>query len=211
MKLGKLNEMYPVIGMSPGNSYFKEDVVRELLKKVVEKFGRTTILIADVPAISTYMAFGYPKNRAWRDKALPQGNNLRNKVQKAMNELGYTTEQVSIINWKDEIENNLEYKKEYQKIFSLYKENEVFQKSVDDTTQEVLENSDKEIDDLSSAIRVAAHYLLSEIGFMEFSPKFLNSKKIIYIYHKEWPIYEKYILGVFDGQKREYLDFEIIK
>lgn len=80
---------YPVIGMSPGNSYFKDEVVKDLLKEVVEKYGKAAILIADIPAVSTYIALGYPKNRAWRDKALPQGNNLRNKVQRAMIELGY--------------------------------------------------------------------------------------------------------------------------
>jgi predicted NAD/FAD-binding protein len=55
-----------------------------LLKKVVDVYGRAAILIADVPAVSTYVALGYPQNRAWRDKALPQGNNLRNRVLRAM-------------------------------------------------------------------------------------------------------------------------------
>lgn len=206
-----MTEIYPVIGMSPGNSYFKEEVVKELLKKVVEKFGKTAILIADIPAISTYMALGYPENRAWRDKALPQGNNLRNRVQRAMDELGYGAEHVRVIDWKNDIENSPAYKEKYAKVLSLYEENEKFQKSADDATQEVLEYSDKEITDLNSAIKTAVHYLLSEIGFMEFAPEFLNSKKITYIYHRDWSIYEKYIAGKFDGQTKDYLGFEIIK
>ena len=114
-----MTDIYPIIGMSPGNSYFKDEVVTELLKKVVEKYGNTGILIADIPAISTYIALGYPENRARRDKALPQGNNLRNKVQRSMLELGYSADQVKIFDWESEVENNPRYQEKYkEKIFS---------------------------------------------------------------------------------------------
>lgn len=201
---------YPIIGMSPGNSYFKDEVVKQLLKKVVDKFGKTAILIADVPAISTYIALGYPENRAWRDKALPQGNNLRNRVERAMKDLGYSSDQVKIIDWKNQIEDNAIYKEKYQKILELYKSNTDFQLLADDTTREVLEYSEKEISDLDSAVKIAVHYLLSEISFMEFAPEYLKTDKAIYIYHRNWPIYEKYIAGIFDNAQRPSLGFEII-
>jgi len=196
--------------MSPGNSYFKDEVVKKLLQKVIEKFGKTAILIADIPAISTYIALGYPENRAWRDKALPQGNNLRNKVERAMSDLAYSTNQVKIIDWKNEVESNSVYKEKYQKVLELYQTNSTFQLSVDDTTREVLEYSEKEIPDLNSAIKIAANYLLSEISFMEFAPEYLKSDKVTYIYHRNWPIYEKYITGGFDNVPRHSLGFEII-
>jgi len=75
---------YYIIGMSPGNSYFKDEEVHYLLKTVVERFGRVAIFIADIPAISTYVAFGYPENRARRDKAIPQGNALKNRGQRSI-------------------------------------------------------------------------------------------------------------------------------
>jgi len=197
--------------MSPGNSYFKDEVVKELLKKVIDNFGVTAILIADVPAISTYIALGYPENRAWRDKALPQGNNLRNRVQRAMNELGYSIEQVKVVDWKNEIEDNPEYKKKYEKVLNLYQTNLNFQRAVDDTTQEVLEYSDRPVADINSAIKIAVHYVLSELAFMEFAPQFLGIKKAVYIYHRSWPIYESYIDGTFDDEAKDYLGFEIVK
>lgn len=200
---------HPVIGMSPGNSYFKDEVVKKLLRKVVDKFGKTSILIADVPATSTYIALGYPENRAWRDKALPQGNNLRNRVQRAMLDLGYSPEQVKIVDWKNEIENNQDYVEKYEKVLNLYRTNESFQLSADDATREVLEYSEKEIPDMDSAIKIAVNYLLSEIAFMEFAPRFLKTNKVIYIYHRNWPVYEKYIAGAFDNQTKPSLGFEI--
>lgn len=201
---------YPIIGMSPGNSYFKDEVVKDLVKKVVEKYGKTAILIADIPAISTYVALGYPENRARRDKALPQGNALRNKVQRAMEELNYSKEQVKIIDWEVEIENNPQYQEKYLDVSELYNANKSFQDSANDATKSVLEYSEKEIPNLEFALKTAVHYLLSEFAFMEFATKYLEAEKVTYIYHKQWPVYELYISGEFDNNKREYLGFEMV-
>lgn len=196
--------------MSPGNSYFKDEVVKELLKKVIEKYGKTAVLIADIPAISTYIALGYPENRARRDKALPQGNNLRNKVQRAMVELGYSTDQVKIIDWESEIERDHNYQDKYKQVLELYNTNKDFQEEADNATKGVLDYSDRNISDVITAVKIAVHYLLSEFAFMEFAPQFLKAEKVTYIYHKNWPVYELYRAGEFDGKAKEYLGSEII-
>ena len=205
-----MTDIYPIIGMSPGNSYFKDEVVKELLKRVVEKYGKAGILIADIPAISTYIALGYPENRARRDKALPQGNNLRNKVQRAMTELGYSAEQVKVIDWETEVEKDSSYQEKYKQILELYNTNKNFQNAADDATKGVLDYSDKNIEDVASAVKIAVHYLLSEFAFMEFAPQFLKAEKVAYIYHKKWPVYESYIRGEFDNKKRDYLGSEVV-
>ncbi len=196
--------------MSPGNSYFKDEVVKELLKKVIGQYEKTAILIADIPAISTYIALGYPENRARRDKALPQGNNLRNKVLRAMNELGYSSEQVNVVDWEKDIQENAAYKQKHNEILNLYNSNTAFQQAVNSATNEVLKYSDKEIPDLNAAIKIAVHYLLSEFAFLEFAPQFLNTENVVYIYHRNWPVYEKYIAGEFDGNQRTHLQFHIV-
>ncbi|MDO8489853.1 MAG: tRNA-dependent cyclodipeptide synthase [bacterium] len=196
--------------MSPGNSYFQEAVVEALLKNVVERYGCAAILIADIPAISTYIALGYPENRARRDKALPQGNNLRNKVQRAMSKLGYSSKEVRIIDWEVEVENNTAYKEKYEQVLELYTANKAFQEAADEATKSVLEHSKKQIQDLHSVLKVAVHYLLSEFAFLEFAPQYFQVKKIVYIYHKEWRVYESYRAGEFDGKIRSYLESEII-
>ncbi len=196
--------------MSPGNGYFKDEVVKELLRKVIEKYGKTAVLIADIPAISTYIALGYPENRARRDKALPQGNNLRNKVQRAMTELGYSKDQVKIIDWDVKIQNNLNYQEKYKQVLNLYNSNKAFQDEANNATKGVLDYSNKKISDVISAVKIAVHYLLSEFAFMEFAPEYLQAKKVSYIYHKKWPVYELYKAGEFDGKLRDYLGSEII-
>ncbi len=197
--------------MSPGNSYFKDEEVLYLLKTVVEKFGRVGIFIADIPAISTYIAFGYPENRARRDKAIPQGNSLKNRVVKVMGQLGYTDEIVRIFDWEKEIENNPEYKSKYEEITLFYKNNDAFGKIANSTTRVVLEGSNKNIVDIEKATTIAVHYLLSEFAFLEFAPQYLGVEKVVYIYHKNWLVYEDYISGKFDDLPRPYLDFLLLE
>ena len=205
-----MKKIYPIIGMSPGNSYFKDVIVKELLAKVISKYGRTAVLVADIPAISTYVALGYQKNRARRDKALPQGNSLRNKVRKSMDELGYSDQQVKIIDWESESENNQTYRDKYAQVLALYESNEAFRGAAQEATKKVLDYSDKHVSDIDSAIKIAVHYLLSEFAFMEFAPEFLAAEKVIYVYHKTWPVYEAYRTGEFDGKSRDYLESEIV-
>jgi len=205
-----MNNIYPIIGMSPGNSYFRDEVVKELLQKVLEKYGKAAVMIADIPAISTYIALGYPENRARRDKALPQGNALKNKVRRATQELNYSDNQVKIIDWGTEIDTNSEYQKKYQEVTELYKTNKKFHEAANLATKSALKYSEKQILDIESASKIAVHYLLSEFAFMEFAPKYLEADKVTYIYHKEWSVYESYILGEFDEKKRGYLGFEIV-
>ncbi len=206
-----MKDNYPVIGMSPGNSYFKDEVINKLLEAVVSKYGRAAILIADIPAISTYVALGYPENRARRDKALPQGNNLRNKTLRARGALGYSEEQVKIIDWTNEVQSNDLYLKKFEEVSNLYKNNIEFQRAADAATAEVLEYADKGLNNKEGAVKIGVNYLLSELAFLEFFVELTNSKKVIYIYHKNWPVYEQYIKGDFDSRSREYLAFEIFE
>jgi len=202
---------YYIIGMSPGNSYFKDEEIRYLLKTTVERFGRVSILIADVPAISTYVALGYSENRARRDKAIPKGNALKNRVLKIMLELGYTSDIVRIFDWEKEIENNEAYKMKYLEVLSLYDTNKDFYESVRATTRAVLEGSKRDIENIEQATSVAVHYLLSELAFLEFAPEHLGVEKVVYVYHKNWRVYEDYLAGRFDTFVRPHLDFLLIE
>jgi tRNA-dependent cyclodipeptide synthase len=202
---------YCIIGMSPGNSYFKDDEIKYLLKTTIERYGRVAIMIADVPAISTYMAFGYPENKARREKAIPQGNLLKNRTKRMVQQLGYSDEQVRIIDWENEIDPNEEYKKSYQHIRDLYDSNTQFMSDVDGTTKEVLIGSKREIPDIVAATKIAVHYLLSEFAFLDWVPSFLGVQKIFYVYHKNWLVYENYIAGKYDGVSKTATDFVLLE
>jgi hypothetical protein len=42
--------------MSPGNSYFKDREVAYLLRETIKRYNKAVVLVADEPAISTYLA-----------------------------------------------------------------------------------------------------------------------------------------------------------
>ncbi len=202
--------VYPIIGMSPGNSYFQDQAVEHLLKTLITRYGHTAVLVPDIPAISTYIALGYSENRARRDKAIPQGNRLKNRVKRAMDKLGYSSELVHIIDWENEIELNADYGRSYTSIQDLYQNNSMFEQAVDITTRSVLEASGRDIPNMEVATKQAAHYLLSEIAFFEFAPAFFGCKKVIDVYHKQWPVFEEYISGRFDGIVKPHLGFLLL-
>ncbi len=204
------SETYPVIGMSPGNSYFKDEAVKYLLTEVLQRYRRTAVLIADVPAIHTYTALGYPETEA-RNKAIPRGNNLKNRTKRIRDDLGFSEDLVRIINWSEEVENNPDYQKAYEAIRNLYITNSLFKQKVDETTATVLEGFGREITDMRTSVTTANHYLLAEFAFLEFAPKFLGSQKIVYIYHKPWPVYEDYIAGKFDNTPKPRLEFFLLE
>lgn len=201
---------YPIIGMSPGNSYFKDEEIRHLLQEVVKRYGKTAILVADTPAIATYVAFGYPENKA-RNKAIPKGNNLKNRTKRIADELGFDESTVRIIDWDEEVEINPTYRAIYDTVRDLYFTVETFTDAVDATTRAVLEGSEREIQDLQAATKIAVHYLLSELAFLEFAPQFLGSDQVVYVYHKNWPVYEDYVAGKFDDEPKPHLDFLLLE
>jgi len=199
-----------IIGMSPGNSYFKDYEVRFLLQESIERFGRCAVVVADVPAIATYMALGYEKNRA-RNKAIPKANNLKNRTRRLAESLGYTEDQVRIIDWAEEVESSPGYGKHYERVMEKYASLPAFAESVRKTTRDVLGNSGRSFSDAEAATENATHYLLSELAFMEFAPDFFASKRVCYLYHRNWQVYEDYISGRYDGVARPHLDFLLLE
>ncbi len=205
------SDTFYIIGMSPGNSYFKDEEIKYLLEKTVSRYGRVAIMIADVPAIATYVAFGYAENKARRLKAIPQGNLLKNKVTRGMGDLGYSSDQVRIIEWADEVENNTDYQKSLTAIKSLYNTNLKFQHDADETTRTVLVGSKRELVDIEKSVKTAVHYLLSEFAFLVWAPKLLHVQKVVYIYHKNWLVYENFIAGIYDSIPKSGMEFLLME
>ena len=202
-----------IVGMSPGNGYFKQPVIDHILQFCLEKYENIAIFIPDIPAISTYVALGYPENIARGKKAIPQGNNFRNRIQKSILEQKLDSGRIIIFNWQKE---NIEEKKEYKNAFTfvkdLYINNEEFRKDINSATEAVLmDNPFKKKDITLKEIEIGTHYILSEFAFMMFLPHHLiKFTGFVYGYHNPWPVWEKFIAGEYDNEKKEYLKFLLL-
>jgi len=54
-------------------------------------------------------------------------------------------------------------------------------------------------------------YQIKELAFVIASPKIFKAKKVTYIYHRNWEVYEKLIEGFYDGKTREDLGFNLLQ
>ena len=208
MKKFNINVL-PIIGMSPGNSYFNQETISKLLRKVLEKYDYAVIFVPDIPAISTYEATGYSFKKAKR-KARLKSNNLKNKTHHSIKQCAISNELVYVLNWKEDVQILPLYIESYDRIADLFQNNKKFRNEILNTTRGVLESSGKDIVDMQKSLLKGSEYILSEFAFLEICPKLFGCKEARFIYHKDWPVYQDYISGSFDNSQRGYLGFEKI-
>lgn len=197
-----------IVGMSPGNSYFKKVVIGNLLKYCAGRFSQVRIMIADKPAEHTYKAIGYTLQEAER-KARLNGNTFQNHSLRSID--GILDSDITLVEWKKEIDTHEAYQIELEKVEKLYRDNREFRKEARDTTKAVLEGKLKPDMEMENAIDEGVNYLLKELAFLSASPKIFSVERVAYVYHESWRIYESFVDGRFDGQKRRDLGFVIIK
>jgi tRNA-dependent cyclodipeptide synthase len=199
----------PIIGVSPGNSFFTDNEVENLLEQVFSKYTEAVIFIPDIPAQNTYKALGYDEKDA-RRKAILKGNNLRNKFQRMGDRMGIQRETLSFVDWK-KMEKDERYQNAFSDIRQLYTTNDVFQKSAQKTTFQVLQNYDANKEWSDDEIEIGVEYLLCELAYMQSAPEILGCEKVLYVYNKRWPVYEDLISGVFDKKERKNQHFWLIE
>ncbi|MEU0465445.1 tRNA-dependent cyclodipeptide synthase [Amycolatopsis sp. NPDC006131] len=74
-------------GISPFNGYFTPERLAHLAAWGLREFAGVHFFVPDAPAAYTLEAMGYPPERA-RHKARRQGQYLRNKIRRALTDLG---------------------------------------------------------------------------------------------------------------------------
>ncbi len=106
--------------------------------------------------------------------------------------------------------NNIEYKKRYSEIMSLYKNNATFNKDVRHTTKEVIINKFKGvklIKNIEKIIDEAVLYLIEEFAFILSCPVAYNVDTVHYLYHRNWSVFENFIDGKYDLIKKPSFKF----
>lgn len=199
------NKGVAIIGMSPGNSYFKEHIIHDLIAFTAQKFTKVIIWIPDVPATHTYKALGYSPTLAAR-KARQKGNCLKNHSARAIQAITHESSDTHfiIMDWNHDIENVAQYQQQLAYINALYKNNLEFYKDVRAETAQVIEGySQKKQVASEEVLDEGSQYLLKEIAFFLASESILQSNNITLIYHRRWPVFEKFFAGHYDGIIRD--------
>ncbi len=199
------NKGTAIIGMSPGNSYFKEQIIHDLIAFAAKEFTKVIIWTPDIPATHTYMALGYPPILAAR-KARQKGNGLKNhsaRVVQAVNE-EYLSTDFQIMDWNHDIEHVAQYREQLAYINALYKNNREFYEDVRAETAKVIEGYSQKKQVVTEAVLdEGSQYLLKEIAFFCACESILQSNNITLLYHRRWPVFEKFFSGHYDGTQRD--------
>jgi cyclo(L-tyrosyl-L-tyrosyl) synthase len=198
-----------IVGMSPGNSYFKKETIEDLLTECTKNFSKIIVMIPDMPAVHTSKACGYNDMKAEREARL-NVNALTNKMDEILPDIRKDySGKIEVAKWNSQEAKSQEYEEEYENIIQLYKNNTTFRNDARNTTQSVIKNKMKPGLDLEKSVDEGVKYLLSELAFLNAYTR-INNTKIAYVYHKPWPIYENYVNGVY-GEKKSNLGFVIIE
>ncbi|MDI6413591.1 tRNA-dependent cyclodipeptide synthase [Streptomyces albus] len=76
-----------VVGVSPGNSFFRVPLLADLIHWLNSRFARMDIIVPDAELAPTFMALGYSPERA-AGKARGEVNAVRNRIVRAWESLG---------------------------------------------------------------------------------------------------------------------------
>ena len=111
-------------------------------------------------------------------------------------------------------------KKEYEKalntVKTLYEINDKFRTDIRESSETVLKSlksgrksggDDDEIFDLDEGLK----YLLKELAILTVVPRIWKdcSEEFVLVYHRPWPVLERFFDGNYDGIPKSYLGFVV--
>ena len=148
-----------------------------------------------------------------------QANCLRNKCKKAILSCGI--ERAEFIDWSHDVEISTSYTDAFNHVKHLYQVNNQFQKDVQESTQSALvslknkreKNMTSEMNE-NMAIDMAegVQYLLKELAFLSVvSDIYENCEKFVFVYHRPWPVLEKFFDGGYDKISRTSLGLCVLE
>ena len=148
-----------------------------------------------------------------------KANRLRNKCQEAIHSCGMQNESLEYINWIRDIESSTHYIDALKYVKHLYGINDQFQKDIKESTQLALvsmkhgrEKSMPEGSDAPIDLDEGVEYLLKELAFFSvIRDIYEGCEEFVLIYHRPWPLLEKYFDGGYDNVSKPSLGFYVFE
>lgn len=204
-----------LVGISLGNSYFSERNIAAMFEALVAHTGLVHVFVTDAIAHHTFQALGLEEADA-KKKARLDGNNRRNRLERGLQAPIFSAGRASIsqVDWNHEVLRNFAYAASYRSLKRLYMENSTFQHEIREVTRTVvlghLNRTGGSAENVEKQVSLGVHFLLKELAFIDAAPEILGLEKVVYVYHRCWPILEKLLNGEFDGRPRSGVGFAII-
>ena len=140
-----------------------------------------------------------------------------------MQSVGCSNEKYIYVNWMEDIESCSKYIDAFQTLKDLFQNNKKFRHDIQETTESALismksgranGNGETQENDIIAAVDIeeGVKYLLKELAFFDVVPHvYTNYEEFVFVYHRSWPVYEKYCSAYYDGIHRPLLGFLVFQ
>ena len=188
-----------LIGISPGNSYFKQPIIEELIDFTTHIFSKIYIVIPDKPAEHTYKALGYSDHES-EQRTRQQGNRVKNRVATSIKNLKKNSHNfLQVLHWQHDIETSSYYQEQLLYVNNLYKTHKEFCSDIQHEVKQVLEEHNEKRQEVTQEnVAKGVHYLLEELACCLALPKMLHVENVAVVYHKELPLWNKFFNGYYE-------------
>jgi cyclo(L-tyrosyl-L-tyrosyl) synthase len=170
-------------GISPFNSYFSTERIRDLAAWGLGRFERVDFFVPDAPSAFTFEALGYaPEKAAW--KARRQGQYTRNRIATALGSLDVAEDGARVLGWA-ELEGNAAFGRLHEDGLWRYAEDAQFRDACREASGWVLagklpagQRPDAE------QVEQAVRYFLAELPLFLDTPSIVDAGISVFCYHQ---------------------------
>lgn len=184
-------KIHVCFGISPFNSYFSDQKIRDLAVWGKREFEGMHFFVPDGPSAYTLEALGYtPEKAAW--KARRQAQYLHNKIHKVLMSLGYSPLEAEemFLGW-EKLSKNSRYLNLIQEVQQHFETDTVFRKACLEASKWVLEKKTESVECLSQeTLESAARYLLAEVPLFLDAAGIIGAQSSVFCYHQCIPFLE---------------------
>lgn len=182
-----------VLGVSPGNSFFKVPLLTDLIRWLSREFARLDIVVPDVELSTTFTSLGYPPGRAAR-KALAEVNAVRNRVVRAWQALGGPRPCDGLHLMSDLVDRS-RYRTARAACEKALREDETLRVTCREASRVVLRARRPGSEPTAEAVEQAMRYLLAELPFFIASADIFDVPSSLCFYHRPLPLAELVFSG----------------
>jgi cyclo(L-tyrosyl-L-tyrosyl) synthase len=150
-----------LIGVSPGNSYFSEDLLTRLFHWAACSFRQIDVVIPDAAQIDTLLALGYPPPRA-RQKSRASAARLRNRAARAWEAAGAASRRSFRVHLLSELADNPHYRALLRKTEDTWSHDPGTREAFLMTSRRVLRGYLKDVQPTEEQAAQAARYMIAE-------------------------------------------------
>ncbi|WP_217143230.1 tRNA-dependent cyclodipeptide synthase [Streptomyces sp. AC627_RSS907] len=182
-----------VVGVSPGNSYFRVGLLTDLLGWLCAEFKQVDVVIPDSALVHTYVALGYPAEKAAK-KAHAETSVLRNRVLRAWEATG-SPRGVDGVHRMSELSTRSCYQKLLASAEGMLTDDLRLRATALGMSREVLLARRPGYDPTPQQLEHALRYITAELPFFLGSAEIFGVPSSLCFYHQRIPLADDLFAG----------------